>query len=670
MVVDLVPSPQDVLNYRGWAIGRGQMATLDPTTRSLTETMWRSEASKGRSWFGRVGRVLERYRLPIQLALDLLAWAVGLYGAMVLRFDSFVPGGWNAFGVPRLLAAIVVAACCQTVAGLCLGLYLGRWQFGTLDEVSHLVASVAITTLALAAIDWLNHPILVPMSVTIAGGTIALILMSAPRYAWRLTLERQMRPSGDGVRRALIFGAGEGGTQTITAMLRNPTSPYLPVAMLDDDPAKRNLRRRGVRVMGGRDDLGRVAEECRATTLVLAMPGASSELLRELCDLGTSANLEILVLPPITELFGGPIGVGDIRPLNDADLLGRHAIDTDVDAIASYLSGRRVLVTGAGGSIGSELCHQISRFAPDSLVLVDRDESALHALQLRLDGRAMLDSRQLVVADLRDADRMLQVFAEHRPQVVFHAAALKHLPLLEMHPSEAVKTNVEGTANVIAAARSVEVDRFVNISTDKAADPISVLGYTKRICERLIAAATTECDGTYLSVRFGNVLGSRGSVLTAFHAQIDAGGPITVTDPDVTRYFMTVEEAVQLVIQAGAVGQGGEALVLDMGEPVRIDDVARRLAAQAPRPIEIVYTGMRPGEKLHEVLLGQGEFDRRPSHPQISQVLVPPLHLHTVRSMLPPGLDDPTTVERLRLLVGIDVQYPQRAPVESGELPA
>ncbi len=239
-----------------------------------------------------------------------------------------------------------------------------------------------------------------------------------------------------------------------------------------------------------------------------------------------------------------------------------------------------------------------------------------------------------------------------------------------MHPSEAVKTNVEGTANAIAAARSVGVERFVNISTDKAADPISVLGYTKRICERLIAAATTECDGTYLSVRFGNVLGSRGSVLTAFHSQIDAGGPVTVTDREVTRYFMTVEEAVQLVIQAGAVGQGGEALVLDMGEPVRIDDVARRLAAQAPRPIEIVYTGLRPGEKLHETLLGRGEFDRRPSHPQISQVLVPPLRLDTIHAMLTPGLDDRTTIARLRKLVDADVQYPTRAPVETGELPA
>lgn len=240
----------------------------------------------------------------------------------------------------------------------------------------------------------------------------------------------------------------------------------------------------------------------------------------------------------------------------------------------------------------------------------------------------MLDSRNLAVADIRDRARMMFLFEEHQPQVVFHAAALKHLPLLEMHPTEALKTNVWGTVSLLEAAAAVGVERFVNISTDKAASPTSVLGYTKRVAERLTANASVDASGTYLSVRFGNVLGSRGSVLTAFKAQIDAGGPVTVTDPDVTRFFMTVEEAVQLVIQAGAVGRDGEALVLDMGTPVRIDDVARRLIADADRRIEIVYTGLRPGEKLHEILFAHGEDDDRPSHPGISHVRVPPLAPH------------------------------------------
>jgi FlaA1/EpsC-like NDP-sugar epimerase len=319
------------------------------------------------------------------------------------------------------------------------------------------------------------------------------------------------------------------------------------------------------------------------------------------------------------------VSTSDIRPVTHADLLGRHEVDTDVESIAGYVTGKRVLVTGAGGSIGSELSRQLYRFAPASLVLLDRDESALHAVQLSIEGRALLDSRNLVVADIRDRDRVLAVFEEHRPEVVFHAAALKHLPLLEMHPVEALKTNVWGTQNLVDAAIATGVEKFVNISTDKAADPCSVLGYSKRLAERLTATASDHDGAVFLSVRFGNVLGSRGSVLTAFAAQIEAGGPITVTHPDVTRYFMTVEEAVQLVIQAGAVGRDGEALVLDMGEPVKIDDVAKRLIGEADRPIEIVYTGLREGEKLHEVLFGADERGERPCHPRISHVSVPPL---------------------------------------------
>ncbi len=572
--------------------------------------MQRPDQAEPSAGFRRMGHVLVRYRLPFQLSVDLLAWALGLYLAMVLRFDSFDPSGWTHFHSRRVLFAVLVALALQAGVGLALGLYLGRWRFGTLDEVSHLAASVAITTVGLALVNQLCHPRLMPTSVPIASGLLALIFMSAPRYAWRMILDRGMRPSGEDVRRVLVYGAGEGGIGIITAMLRNPKSPYLPVALIDDDPAKRNLRINRVRVVGGRRALDQAASDFRADTVVLAMPGAGSDLLRELSDLATAADLDVLVLPPITELFGGAIGVSDIRPPTEADLLGRHVIDTDVDAIAGYLTGRRVLVTGAGGSIGSELCHQIARFAPDTLVVLDRDESALHALQLRLEGRAMLDDRSLVVADVRDADRMIEVFHEHQPQVVFHAAALKHLPLLEMHPHEAVKTNVEGTQNVISAARSVGVERFVNISTDKAADPISVLGYTKRICERITAAAALDSTGIYLSVRFGNVLGSRGSVLMSFHAQLEAGGPLTVTDREVTRYFMTVEEAVQLVIQAGAVGRPGEALVLDMGEPVKISDVAQRLAAQAPRPHRDRLHGSAPRREAPRGAAGRGRGRR------------------------------------------------------------
>ena len=333
------------------------------------------------------------------------------------------------------------------------------------------------------------------------------------------------------------------------------------------------------------------------------------------------------VVPGVESLLGDDIEFTDVRPLNERDLLGRHEISTDVDQIAGYLAGKRVLVTGAGGSIGSELSRQIQRFEPAELIMLDRDESALHAVQLSIMGRAMLDDRNLVVADIRERGRLREVFVEHRPQVVFHAAALKHLPLLEMYPEEAIKTNVKGTLDLLEISDEFGVERFVNISTDKAADPSCVLGYTKRIAERLTAQVAAEASGTFLSVRFGNVLGSRGSVLTAFREQIARGGPVTVTHPEITRYFMTVEEAVQLVIQAGAIGRSGEALVLDMGSPVKIADVARRLVAHADRTVDIVYTGLRPGEKLHEVLLGSDEVDARPVHPLISHVYVPPLEI-------------------------------------------
>jgi FlaA1/EpsC-like NDP-sugar epimerase/dTDP-4-amino-4,6-dideoxygalactose transaminase len=321
-------------------------------------------------------------------------------------------------------------------------------------------------------------------------------------------------------------------------------------------------------------------------------------------------------------------GDGRCSP-SESDLLGRSEVDTDVGAVARHLADQRVLVTGAGGSIGSELCRQLWRLGVRQLVMLDRDESGLHAVQLSVQGSALLDSHDVVVCDIRDAEAVAEVFAHHRPDVVFHAAALKHLPLLEMYPGEAVKTNVLGTRNVLAAAAAVGVRRFVNISTDKAADPVSVLGYTKRIGERITARFARDRDGTYLSVRFGNVLGSRGSVLTSFKAQAESGGPLTVTHPDVTRYFMTVEEAVQLVLQAGIIGAPGEVLVLDMGTPVRIADVARRLAV-GPSPVEVVYTGLRPGEKLHEVLFGEGEQDHRPLHPLISHTPAPPLPLDAI----------------------------------------
>jgi FlaA1/EpsC-like NDP-sugar epimerase len=552
-----------------------------------------------------------------------VAWAFALTFATVVRWNF----DFDRIDYRGLIAVVPLAALAQIVAGLASGLYLGRWRFGSFEEVAGLARATAITTAILFAVDLLviQGARMIPISAAVAGGVVAFALMGGTRYVWRLGLERRRRPTGADASRLLVYGAGEGGAQVLQAMLRDPSSPYVPVALLDDDLQKSNLRIMGVPVVGTRQHLAAAAHRYDADGLLIAIPSAGADLVGEMTDLATKADLGVKVLPPVRELFAGDVGIADIRDLTAADLLGRHEIHTDVESIADYLTGKRVLVTGAGGSIGSELCRQIYRFAPSTLVMLDHDESALHGVQLSIEGRAMLDSPNLVLVDIRDTERMNEIFSGHRPEVVFHAAALKHLPLLERHPEEAVKTNIWATLSLLHLARAHGVDRFVNISTDKAADPRSVLGYSKRITERLAAHFGQQSGGTFLSVRFGNVLGSRGSVLETFRAQLNNGGPLTVTDPEATRYFMTVEEAVQLVIQAGAIGGKGEALVLDMGQPVRIADVAHRLASNAPRPIDVVYTGLRPGEKMHEVLLGNGEEDSRPVHPLISHVSVPPL---------------------------------------------
>ena len=598
------------------------------------------------NWFGTARRILQR-----RVASDGLAWAAGLTGASLLRYD-FHPGSIGVSGLATFAAA---ALGIQVVVGLLTGLYLGRWRLGSFDEVAALARTVTWVAAILLLLDLPESHRPVPLSATVGGGLIAFILMGASRYVIRAHREAERRPNRTDARRLIVFGAGDAGAETVARMLRDPQSPYVPVALLDDDPLKRHLRIMGVPVAGGRDDLPAAAKDHEADTLLVAIPTASAKLVRELSERAHKLDLDIKVLPTVSELIDGTVRVDDMRTPTDADLLGRQPVNTDLDSIAHYLCGKRTLVTGAGGSIGSEICRQVARFHPASLIMLDRDESALHRLQLSLEGRALLDSPDFVLLDLRDWDGVKQLLGERRPEIIFHAAALKHLPLLERFPGEAVQSNVWATGNLLAAAEEVGVTKFVNISTDKAADPQSVLGYSKRIGERITAYFAEHSLGSYISVRFGNVLGSSGSALPAFRSQIASGGPVTVTHPAVSRYFMTVEEAVQLVIQAAVINgtngpesakptdvidlrdsprpfgdnspslRRGEALVLDMGEPVRIEDVVRRLIEQTGRHIDIVYTGLRPGEKLNETLFGEGEQVVRRVHPLIFHVHVPPL---------------------------------------------
>jgi FlaA1/EpsC-like NDP-sugar epimerase len=581
---------------------------------------------------------LRRRRGVVLLGVDALLIAGAYAVVTVLRYDES-PAPWAGVAI---VAAVAIAA--TTALGWSAKLYGGRARVASVEETLLLGSVVVSASVVMSVLNVVVFDHAIARSIPLGAGLMAATAMVLARAMWRdLANKVGRRRPADAVR-TLVVGAGDAGTQLVRSMLGTPSSPYWPVGLVDDDPWKRNLRVAGVPVLGTSTDLESVVRQHDIGTVVVAIPSASSRLIDAFAERVAALEVEVKVLPPVTGLFDrGRISIRDVRDIDNTDVLGRNVIETDVGAIADFLSGKRVLVTGAGGSIGSELSRQIAQWEPAELMLLDRDESALHGVQLMIHGHGLLDTDETILADIRELETLQRIFEERRPEVVFHAAALKHLPMLERYPSEGVKTNVVGTLNVLKAASAVGVERFVNISTDKAADPTSVLGMTKRAAERLTASFAEEDEGVYLSVRFGNVLGSRGSVLTAWAEQIANGGPVTVTDPEVTRYFMTIPEACQLVIQAGAIGADGEALILDMGEPVRLDDVARKLIRQSGKKIEIIYTGLRDGEKMHEALISDEEADHRPHHDLITHVTVPPMPAAEVRE------DAPDVRERLRV---------------------
>jgi nucleoside-diphosphate-sugar epimerase len=570
----------------------------------------------------------------LQFVIDMIIWSVTAIAASYARFEY--QGHHDPFGATKssVIRVIPIVLVVHAIVGYVVGIYRRRWRYGSFDEVGGLVVATLITTSILFVLRFFDtslNPF--PRSVIFISGFAGLCFVAASRYAWRLIREQLRRPTDQTAAKILVYGAGEGGIQMVNTLLRNPQSPYLPVGFLDDNPDTHRLSISGVPVLGGRDQLSNARARTGATTLLIAIPSADSALIGDISARARELSMDVKVLPAVQNLNERPLDTSDIRDLTDEDLLGRRKVVIDLQQISDYLVNRRVLVTGAGGSIGSELCRQLARFNPAELIMLDRDESALHEVQLSIHGRALLDTPQTVLADLRDEATINHIFDTRKPEVVFHAAALKHLPLLERYPLEAYQTNVLGTLTLLNAAQRTGVGVFVNISTDKAANPISVLGYSKRIAERVTAAIGQSAkSGKYMSVRFGNVLGSRGSVLMSFRDQIAKGGPLTVTHRGVTRYFMTISEAVQLVIQAGAIGSSGEALVLDMGTPVSIYDVAKQLVANSGKPVEIEIVGLRAGEKVHEELFGDGEVDTRPRHPLISHVPVLPVDLGLLTS--------------------------------------
>ena len=560
-------------------------------------------------------------RRATQAIWDGLSWVVAVPLAVLLRYDLNPPPGLMAWSF--LIGA--VAGLTYLIIGLLFRLYQGRYVVGSFDEVFGVALTAMFLGLAGTLVAALIPDNPFPRSAFIIATGIALISMLGARFLWRGAKEQSaLKRTGS---RTLIYGAGDAGAQIVNLMLADRKGPFQPIGFIDDDPSKAHLRRAGIRVLGTQEQLEDLITRYQVDILLVAIAGITAERLLDLDNRCRPLQVKVQVIPTATEIVGGAVKLGDISDVTDEDLLGRRPIQTDENQITDFIRGKRILVTGAGGSIGSELARQLSRYAPAQLTLLDRDESALLQVQLTLDGSGNPTSRDLVLADIRDEEALNAIFQENGPEIVFHAAALKHLSFLERFPAEAWKTNVLGTRNVLSAAQQASVDVFVNISTDKAADPTSVLGFSKRVTERITAGVEQEGTKTYVSVRFGNVLNSRGSVIETFRYQIQKGGPVTVTDQRMTRYFMTVSEAVHLVLQASVLGHHGETLVLDMGEQVPIIDVARQMIQRSGRDIDVVFTGIRPGEKLEEQLIDPHETSTRQRHPLISHCRVPPLTL-------------------------------------------
>lgn len=602
---------------------------------------------------------------------DTLIIGLSLYLAFLIRFEGRIPlGSFRNLGV-----LILVALALKLPIFYLLRLYRMSLAYVSFAELFDVFKAVTLGSIALGTVFflWASQTAILPRSVLILDYFITLFLIGGFRSAQRIYQGWCGSFFREGPR-VLIVGAGNAGEQIVRAMLQEKRSHYFPVGFVDDDPAKQGLTIHGVRVLGRRREIPQIVQQHAIEELLIAMPSVSSKVIRETVELGRQAGLKsIKVLPGFHELVTGRVGLTDIRDVQLEDLLGREPVRIDAREIEAYLQDKIVLVTGAAGSIGSELCRQIAKFSPRSLIALDQDESGLFALDNALRERFSHLSLCSVIADIQDKVKIERFFEHYHPQVVFHAAAYKHVPLMEAHPDEAVKNNIFGTITVAEAAQQHGCEKFVLISTDKAVNPSSVMGATKRVAEMVLQSMNSQSSTKFVSVRFGNVLGSRGSVIPIFQEQIKRGGPVTVTHEEMRRYFMVTSEAVLLVLQAGALGQGGEVFVLDMGDPVRIVDLARemiRLSGYEPdRDIPIVFSGPRPGEKFFEELLTAEEGTVATKHDKIfmtraSTPIAPQLlrkHLQRLKKLIEQGACD----EIIQALQEIVPTYkPVRAPSE------
>jgi FlaA1/EpsC-like NDP-sugar epimerase len=489
-------------------------------------------------------------------------------------------------------------------------LYNRIWQYASIGELVSILKAVLIGSIAAFIIVFAISGSKVPTSCVAFVLETLLLLMGGSRFIWRLLRDKYLRRTAD-QNKALIIGAGDCGTLIAKELKYNSTSSIYPVAFIDDDHRKHKLQILGIPVIGNIDLISTTVEKYDISEIIIAMPSAPRETIAKIIEICKKTKSKLKIIPKIDDLIHGKVTIKEIRDVEVEDLLGRDPINVDLQGIASYVENKTVLITGAGGSIGSELCRQISQYKPAKLLLLGHGENSIYQIDKQLKRLYPNLPIESIIADVQDHERIYQVFYKFRPQVVFHAAAHKHVPLMENNPAEAIKNNVFGTKNVADAADRFRAERFVLISTDKAVNPTSIMGTTKRIAEMYIQCLGKQSNTKFVAVRFGNVLGSRGSVIPHFKEQIERGGPVTVTHPDMFRYFMTIPEAVQLVIQAGALAKGGEVFILDMGKPVKIltlaEDLIRLSGFKPYDDIKIEFSGIRPGEKLYEELLTNEE---------------------------------------------------------------
>ncbi|MBL7962515.1 MAG: polysaccharide biosynthesis protein [Flavobacteriales bacterium] len=555
------------------------------------------------------------------LLIDLGLCLVSLAGAYQLRFNFDVPG----FEVRLALVALPVFLAVRLATFLVSGTHKAMVRYTSTSDARRIFLTVVAGSLLLAVLNYARYflydrAFFLPTSVVIIDAMGTLILLIALRVAVKLLHLRSLS-SGKQKVQVLIHGAGEAGLITKRTLEREGTARYAVAGFVDDDVRKVGKRLEGAMVYGT-DDLARVLDALRPDQLIIAIQNPDPEHRRRVVDACLTRGIKVLNVPPVADWIGGRLSPAQIREVRIEDLLGRPVIQLEETAVRTHLAGKRILVTGAAGSIGSELVRQLLALGTGKLMLVDNAESALYDLDMELVRRSAPRHYTTHVGDVRDEAGMRAVMTGFRPEVVFHAAAYKHVPLMEAQPEEAIRTNVSGTRTVAALACELGVERFVLISTDKAVNPTSVMGASKRIAEQVVHALAVEgCATRFVTTRFGNVLGSNGSVIPLFRHQIAEGGPVTVTHPEVTRFFMTIPEACRLVLEAAAMGQGGEIYLFDMGQPMRIADLAERmirLSGKEPgTDIAITYTGLRPGEKLYEELLATQENSRPTHHPRI-----------------------------------------------------